>query len=341
MEIARRTGTDKSNIFKRRVAIEQRYGIQLRSPNGPSLGGKIHNFPAQHKQRIDIRIKDGVALVGSDEHIWPGPPSLMHRAFLWACREFEPKAVIKNGDVIDASTISRHPPINWESRPTVQQEIETAQERQHEVEMAAPRDCEKIWNLGNHDSRYETRLATVAPEFAKVHGMHLKDHFPHWRPAWSTWINNDVVVKHRFKGGIHAPHNNTMWSGKTMITGHLHSAKVIPFDDYNGTRYGVDTGCMADTDSPAFVYTEDNPKNWRSAFCVLTFIDGVLLQPELVLGFGPDSIQFRGKIINVSEPKAPRSPKVPHAKAARAKAKGARRGGRTGRVAARSHGRRK
>ena len=103
-----------------------------------------------------------------------------------------------------------------------------------------------VWTLGNHDGRFETRLATVAREYAELHGVSLKDHFPAWGACWAAWINNDVVVKHRYKGGVHATHNNTMWAGKTIVTGHLHSAKVTPFDDYDGTRYGVDCGCLAD-----------------------------------------------------------------------------------------------
>ena len=45
--------------------------------------------------------------------------------------------VIANGDVLDGATISRHPRIGWESRPTVQQEIEAMCLRMREVELAA------------------------------------------------------------------------------------------------------------------------------------------------------------------------------------------------------------
>ena len=150
------------------------------------------------------------------------------------------------------------------------------------------------------NSRFETRIATVAPEYAKVVGVALHDHFPLWERAWAAWINDDVVVKHRFKGGIHATHNNTIWAGKTMVTGHLHSAKVTPFTDYNGTRYGVDTGCIADTFGDQFRdYTEDNPRNWRSAFAVLNFRQGQLLMPELVLVWDRDHVQWRGDLVKV------------------------------------------
>jgi hypothetical protein len=150
------------------------------------------------------------------------------------------------------------------------------------------------------NSRYESRLAAIAPEYARVHGVHLKDHFPDWTPCWSVWINNDVVIKHRFKSGIHATHNNALWSGKTIVTGHLHSLRVTPLSDYTGTRYGVDCGTLADPYGPQFVhYTEDNPVNWRSGFVVLTFYRGRLLWPEVVHVIDEGQVTFRGRVYEV------------------------------------------
>lgn len=294
--IATLTGLSVRGIYERRNKLEKREGITLVAPKA---GNRATRFETNHPGRLEFSVPNGTILVGSDAHYWPGPPSACHRGFVKFCKELKPAVVVLNGDVIDAATISRHAPIGWETRPTVKQEIETAQERLGEIEKAAGK-AHKVWTLGNHDARFETRLATVAPEFAKIHGVHLKDHFPLWEAAWSCWINDDVVIKHRFKGGIHAPHNNTMWAGKTMITGHLHSAKVIPLTDYNGTRYGVDTGCLADPNHKAFVdYTEDSPKNWRSAFGVLTFRNGQLMMPELAVMWDKDRIQFRSEIIRV------------------------------------------
>ena len=154
--------------------------------------------------------------------------------------------------------------------------------------------------MGNHDSRFETRLAAVAPEYAEVHGVHLKDHFPNWEPCWAAFVNNHTVIKHRFKSGIHAPHNNTMWAGRSMVTGHLHSMKVMPLSDYNGTRFGVDCGTMMDPyGAQAYNYTELNPVNWRSGFVLLTFRKGELLWPEVIFVRGPGEVEFRGKVWNV------------------------------------------
>jgi hypothetical protein len=57
---------------------------------------------------------------------------------------------------------------------------------------------------------------------------------------------------------------------------------------------------MADPDGPQFVdYLEDNPRNWRSGFVVLTFWKGKLLWPEIVNVIDEKHVQFRGVIHEV------------------------------------------
>jgi hypothetical protein len=255
--------------------------------------------------RLHFNVSNGVVLIGSDAHIWPAQPqTTAMRAFIkfasGAHLNRPIKGIVLNGDVVDLPQISRHPPIGWDRHPEVADEIAAAQNQLKLIEAAAPRNCPLVWTLGNHDSRFETRLATVAREYKSLPGFALKSYFPKWVPCWSTWINNDVVVKHRYKGGAHAPHNNAVSSGKNIVTGHLHSAKVTPVTDYTGTRYGVDTGCLADPSAQAFVdYTEDGPLNWRSGFGVLTFRNGKLLPPELVTVWSKHEVCFRGSIIKV------------------------------------------
>jgi hypothetical protein len=294
--IADRLGQGQRGVYERRRTLERKYKQRIPSPTKSSNPQPEYK---EHPGRICVNVENGFVLVGSDAHYWPGPPSLMHRAFVHLCKRLKPKVVILNGDVIDACSISTHPPIGWASMPTIQQEIEAAQARLNEIELAAGK-VRKLWPLGNHDSRFETKLATVAPEFAKVVGSSLSDHFPLWEPCWSVFINDNIVVKHRYKGGMHAPHNNTVSSGRTIVTGHLHSAKVIPWDDYNGTRYGMDTGCIADPQHRAFLdYMEDNPRNWREGIGVLELIGGKLKPPDLVLRWNSIGVIFRGEIIKV------------------------------------------
>ncbi len=144
-------------------------------------------------------------------------------------------------------------------------------------------------------------ITTPDTEYAKVHGVHLSDHFPLWEPCWSVWINGgSTVVKHRWANGTHAGYNNVLKSGVSFVTGHLHSLDVTPWTDYTGTRFGVRTGCLADVYARSFVdYTEDGPRNWRSGFVVLTFSGGRLLWPEIVHALDDKHVEFRGQIIRI------------------------------------------
>jgi hypothetical protein len=108
------------------------------------------------------------------------------------------------------------------------------------------------------------------------------------------------VIKHRWHNGVHAVYNNTLKSGKSIVTGHLHSLKVTPYSDYTGTRFGVDCGTLAEPQGPQFGdYLEQNPTNWRSGFIVLTMHKGRLLWPEIVNVLEQGVIEFRGKVIKV------------------------------------------
>lgn len=294
---AKKLGLSVRTVFEIRSRWERKHNTTVVS-GGPVVGVP-HVASLTKPYRLDTKVHNGMVLVGSDAHYWPGPASTAHRTLVEFAKEYQPKVIVMNGDALDGASISRHPPIGWENRPALEAEIDASKERLDELMRASP-NAELYWPLGNHDGRFSTRLAQHAPEYAKVHGFELKDHFPYWHPCWSVWINNEVVVKHRFKGGIHARHNNAVWAGKTIITGHLHNLGVTPFNDYNGLRWGVDTGMLADPDGMQFKsYTEDNPLNWRSGFIVLTFLEGILQWPEICYVVAEGLVGFRGKLIPV------------------------------------------
>jgi hypothetical protein len=293
--VAKKLGMSERAVFSRRRAIEARIGKPLASWN--SLN-KAYRDDANHG-RYHISVDDGHVIVFSDAHYWPGIITTAHRALLHFCKIAKPVAVINNGDSFDGATISRYPRIGWDSRPSVIHELNVNKERLGEIVQAYPLALHP-WNLGNHDARYETRLAAAAPEYESVEGFALKDHFPAWVPTWTTWINHDVVVKHRYKGGIYAARNNTLWAGKHIVTGHDHKGWYMPFSDYNGTRYGIDAGTLASPYGPQFCdYTEDNPVDWQECFVILTFRAGRLMQPEYVRTVADGVVEFRGEEIAV------------------------------------------
>lgn len=292
-KVAKHLNMPIRSVQKRRRSLESKHGIELNvSPDKP--------YVEKHAARVNVEIENGCAIVFSDAHFWDTNPTTAYRALLKFIKELKPQLIVCNGDAFDGATISRHPKIGFmETKPTVIQELNACQEMLGGIEKVA-KGCTLTWPLGNHDSRFEAYVAAQAPQYEFVHGFHLKDHFPRWQPCWTTWINGHTCIKHRWKGGIHATHNNTVGSGVSIVTGHLHSLKVTPYTDYNGTRYGVDTGTLADVDDQQFLhYTEDNPKNWRSGFAVLSFHNGHLLPPELVQVLEDGVVHFRGKVYTV------------------------------------------
>lgn len=288
-----------SMVTARRRSIEKRLGIVL---------PQFDTRPAYNRTEVDhsnavvkLTVPDGVVLIGSDIHVWPGPRTTMQRAFVHFARLLRPDVIILNGDVFDGAGVSRHPPIGWEHRPTVQQELEAVGDLLGDLVKAVGK-ARRIWNAGNHDSRFSSRIASQIPELSGVKGTRLKDHFPLWEPAWRTDINEDVVVKHRAHGGEHSDYNNVLKSGKTIITGHDHRAGVTPYHDYHGVRWGVRCGYMGESplDHQFVHYLEAREDvNWVPAFVVLTFVGGRLLWPELVTKHDDDIVNFRGKIITV------------------------------------------
>jgi hypothetical protein len=293
------TGGNIRTIQRRRQALEAKYGLLLeaKNPNGRP------ERPKTAYERKELGILNGTVIVFSDAHFWPNIRTTSFNALLWAIKEFKSVAVICNGDALDGANISRHPPLGiGPATPSVIEELKACKEMLGEVEETAKEarhNVKLIWTWGNHDARFNARLAANAPQFAETFGFKLEDHFPSWEFCMTVWPTEDVVIKHRYKGGIHATHQATMSAGKSIITGHLHSLKVTPYADYNGNRFGVDTGTLAEPYGPQMAYGEDNPLNHRSGFIILTFKDGKLLWPEVVHKWDDGQIEFRGQIINV------------------------------------------
>jgi len=290
-------------VYQRRRWIEETYKIKLGADD--HRGAKYDSSrPKSYSplKQINLGIEDGVVLVFSDAHFVPHQRTTAFKGLLWAIQEFKPKAVICNGDAFDGASISRHDASD-QPQTSVIQELKACQAMLGEIEEAAKAErhnVKLIFTYGNHDARFATRLANNAPQFKDVQGFKLPDHIPDWDFCWACWPTEEVIVKHRYKGGVHATHNNTVNAGVSIVTGHLHSLKVTPFSDYNGCRYGVDTGTLAEPDGPQFTYGELNPSNHRSGFAVLTFFNGKLLWPELVHKFDENMVEFRGDVIDVS-----------------------------------------
>lgn len=258
------------------------------------------------KARFIMPIQDGCVFVVSDQHYF-GEASVSHRASIKLAKKLRPYAIISNGDAIDGASISRWPVGSFtelSGRPSVADELRGAAKRLAEYEALDFLDW-RIWNMGNHDARFETRLAEKVPEYAGVDGFTLKEHFDGWLPAWRTDMHRkdgtkEVVIQHRFKGGMHAGQNNVLWSGTSYVTGHDHMLKTYAITNVHGTHWGTHAGTMAPIDSKLFLhYTEDRPVNWQEGFAILWFRGGRFIGPELVHALPDGRVPFRGELVKV------------------------------------------
>ena len=292
-------GMDVRSVYNRRRSIENRLKISLPTLDDHRVFSIKKIDQVIGNARRGIEMEKGRVVVFSDAHFWPDEVTTAYKALLLIIKEFRPKVVIANGDIFDGSQASRHARIGWENTPSVKDELEACKEMMEGIEKVS-KGAELIWTLGNHDARFETFLSAQTGMYEGVSGFTLKDHFPLWKPCWSYWINEDTCIKHRWKGGFGAGRANTLNAGVNMVTGHTHNLAVQPLTDYNGTRYGVQTGCLADPNGHQFLaYTEDGPKDWRSGFALLSFEEGRLMLPELIQVCGEDRFEFRGCLNNV------------------------------------------
>ena len=244
---------------------------------------------------------EGRAIVFSDAHFQPGVTSTANRALLQLIRDLKPRLVVCNGDALDGAGISRHSPTFGIRQVGPQQELNATFERMEEIADAA-KGARLVWNLGNHDVRLHTYLATQAPELIGLTRLDIRDMFPRWEFAWSSWVNGNTVIKHRWKNSQYAPALHVQQSlGKSFVTGHLHSLKVLPKSSWSTepTAYGVDTGMLAEPEWDAFAYREDAPADWRSGFVVLRWVDRRLLWPEICSVASEGVVDWRGELVTV------------------------------------------
>lgn len=295
-ELSRILQISTRSVMARRRRLETTHGIALNSSvfaesvspadqNAARMTKLAEIRQAKYQKDMQRTLTDGVILVASDCHYWPGVVTVAHQAFCALAKRLKPAMVILNGDILDGARISRHARIMWEKQPDLKDEIHAVQDRCAEIERAAA-GAVFVRTIGNHDARFENYLSSRVSEFEEMTGMTLLDYLPRWEAGWALHINVNTdgwtTIRHRpVSGGIHSAYNSTLKAGVHYVHGHLHKLQVTPWADYRGRRFGVDTGTMADPYGPQFNYTEAGPVNWASGFAVLTFNEGKLREPEL------------------------------------------------------------
>jgi predicted phosphodiesterase len=266
---ARLLGLPMQTIQSRLKILEKRMGNKKEAH--PQLKKK---WALQRMHNLDIEGPCKI-LVGGDLHAWSGEPPLMWKAFCKIAKEIKPDAIVLLGDMIDAARVSRFGSNLNSQAPKVAEEIDTLKKWM----MDLPPIKHRYWVMGNHDIRVDNYIANQASELDDYIGS-LTQRFQDYTFGWAVTING-VEYRHRFKGGIHAGHNNVMHSGITMVTGHTHQLKSVPYRTRQGTFWGIEAGMLGNPNGPQFEYTEGVPTKYHSGFVVISHDEeGTMLPPE-------------------------------------------------------------
>jgi hypothetical protein len=299
-DIARDLGVAERNVYARRIRLEREGYALPGSPLGHNPSGGLRSA---YRRQIDLTIEDGTLVAFGDMHSMPvqgrGGDTPAMGALLALLPRLKPTHLIDMGDAVNGGAIGRHPPLGWERKASVEEELVAVQHDKRRIVDACP-DAEKAWVVGNHDERFDRRLAQVASDFEGVAGFRLEDHFPGWPLAWSVVVNGDTKFIHRWHGGVHARWNNVLkGGGGNIVTGDTHRLGVTSYTGQFGTLYGIECGTLADPRSPDFEYTRGIEPNWQPGFVVLRWRSGVLQPPEICYVDEAGVAWFRGEPVRL------------------------------------------
>lgn len=287
-------------VMYRRRRVELKRGITLLSvdPNQRSSMAALSKRTIDSRKEVNnLKISDGVIIVGSDAHYAPDVVSAAHEGLCVLAKSFGAKlcAVVLNGDILDGATISRHPPGGWETAPTIKQELEAVQARTSDIERSVAPGVKLMRTYGNHCYRFEARLAANVPEYRGVKGFTLREHLPKWIDSQRIDINDDTVILHDWHSGLHSGWNDVLKGGCNVVTGHTHELGFKAHAGFKHTHFGIKTGMLAEEDQEQFQYRKGKPGfNWRSGFVVLTWVNKRLIQPEFCTVEFDGRAYFRG-----------------------------------------------
>ncbi|NBQ80363.1 MAG: hypothetical protein EBT99_17475, partial [Betaproteobacteria bacterium] len=168
--VAQEVGISLRQTQERRRSIQNRRGISLDTFNDQRSYKLLHS---ENKIRSIANI-EGPVIVFSDAHFMPNETSVAFEALIKVIKKIKPTMIIANGDILDGATISKYGPEGWQTKPTLKQELESVQYHMDAIVKA----CKGLGvilhrTIGNHDIRFEKRLAGLVPEYKDISGTTL------------------------------------------------------------------------------------------------------------------------------------------------------------------------
>lgn len=248
-----------------------------------------------HPESNKVHYDHAYSMIGfTDAHVWPGEFSPAFYILCQILEHVQPEVVVDGGDFFDGAGVSRHPPLGNDPVPTLPQELDACREASALI-WDASKGADHLRIPGNHGDRIARYVAANAPQFGGQPGTRIEDFFGDWTWAQSHLLNDGLFITHNYKGGIHAGHNNALWAGCSVATGHDHKLKAYPIDDFRGRRWGIHMGTLQNIYHPAFAYMGHKPRDWASGLVYIEVLPDGRVYPELIYVEADGTARWRGR----------------------------------------------
>jgi hypothetical protein len=285
--MSEQTGLAVTSIYKRRRNLANK-GVLLNTvPSTAAAAGASECFAwgaekTHFARRRGYKVENGTVIIASDAHWLPDHRSTGLDALIEVVRMLKPELIVLNGDMLDGGTISRWDPTRGHhKRFGLREELDCLKANTEAIQEAAGKAF-LAYTLGNHDLRLSRYIAVHAPEALDLPNTRLEDWIPKWPLSWTVEVNPGgpgmTVIRHKNQPGM--LHLQSSRAGCHYVHGHLHKLNINRQATFQGIRYSIDTGSLADPLSDAFDYTEGNFDH-QQGFAVLTYRNGRLMPPDL------------------------------------------------------------
>lgn len=197
------------------------------------------------------------------------------RALRWVIdkvEKFRPRFVVQLGDLYDQYCFSRYPrnPNVMTPENELKRGLQKARKMWQALVRASP-ESERFQLLGNHDVRFQKRLAERMPELQGILKLDVYG-FPGVKSLSSDREDVELRLKQQnvicLHGWMTQPGSHLDFFGKSVVFGHLHKPHLIHRLQRHGAPvlFELNCGHLADPRAPVFEYGGTVRRKWELGF---------------------------------------------------------------------------
>ena len=197
-------------------------------------------------------------------------------SFLKFLRDFQPNAIVVNGDLFDFEALSKFP-TSLKNRTSLNEDVKAGRSILRHYREACPQ-ADIYLIEGNHEARLDKYLVSRAPELCGIPGLNITTFLgleelgveyvgPYGRGV--DW--NGVLILHGNRVSIHAAYSakaEFLDAGTSLVMGHTTRIGAYYLTDRRGTHAAFEDGSMTNIDPEKAPPSMRGPRqnNWQNGF---------------------------------------------------------------------------